>query len=87
MLLTNNSSIQEVLFFPQMRPEKKGPTLTDEEQIIVGLLQKESPIALKTLKEHSGLSNKKWDKAIKGLTSKSVVEVTKTDDALTVTLR
>jgi len=87
MLLTNNSSIQEVLFFPQMRPEKKGPTLTDEEQIIVGLLQKESPIALKKLKEHSGLSNKKWDKAIKGLTSKSVVEVTKTDDALTVTLR
>ena len=87
MLLTNNSSIQEVLFFPQMRPEKKGPTLTDEEQIIVGLLQKESPIALKTLKEHSGLSNKKWDKAIKGLTSKSVVEVTKTDDTLTVTLR
>jgi lysyl-tRNA synthetase, class II len=29
MLLTNNSSIQEVLFFPQMRPEKKasGPDL------------------------------------------------------------
>ena len=28
MLMTNNSSIQEVLFFPQMRPEKKQVELT-----------------------------------------------------------
>ena len=86
MLLTNNSSIQEVLFFPQMRPEKKGPTLTEEEQGVVDLLKKESPIALASLKEQSGLSNKKWDKAIKGLTGKSIAEVKKTDDALLVTL-
>ena len=64
MLLTKNSSIQEVLFFPQMRPEKKGATLTKEEQSVVDLLKKESPIALRLLKEQSGLSNKKWDKAI-----------------------
>lgn len=87
MLLTNNSSIQEVLFFPQMRPEKKGPTLTEEEQLVADLLKKESPIALASLKEQSGLSNKKWDKAIKGLTGKSIAEVKKTDDALTVSLR
>ena len=86
MLLTNNSSIQEVLFFPQMRPEKKGPTLTKEEQGVVDLLKKESPVALASLKEQSGLSNKKWDKAIKGLTGKSIAEVKKTDDALLVTL-
>ncbi len=86
MLLTNNSSIQEVLFFPQMRPEKKGPTLTEEEQGVVDLLKKESPVALTSLKEQSGLSNKKWDKAIKGLTGKSIAEVKKTDDALLVTL-
>ena len=86
MLLTNNSSIQEVLFFPQMRPEKKGPTLTEEEQGVVDLLKKESPVALASLKEHSGLSNKKWDKTIKGLTGKSIAEVKKTDDALLVTL-
>ena len=86
MLLTNNSSIQEVLFFPQMRPEKKGPTLTEEEQGVVDLLKKESPVALASLKEQSGLSNKKWDKAIKGLTGKSIAEVKKTDDALWVTL-
>ena len=86
MLLTNNSSIQEVLFFPQMRPEKKGPTLTEEEQGVVDLLKKESPVALASLKEQSGLSNKNWDKAIKGLTGKSIAEVKKTDDALLVTL-
>ena len=86
MLLTNNSSIQEVLFFPQMRPEKKRPKLTEEEQLVVDLLKKESPVALSSLKEQSGLSNKKWDKTIKGLTAKSIAEVNKTDDDLLVRL-
>jgi len=31
MLLTDNSTIQEVLFFPQMRPDKKAVELTEEE--------------------------------------------------------
>lgn len=87
MLLTNNSSIQEVLFFPQMRPEQKGPKLTDDEQLIVDLLKKENPARLTDIKKQAGLSNKKWDKAIKGLTSKSIAEVTKTDDTLWVALR
>ncbi len=87
MLLTNNDSIQEVLFFPQMRPEKKGPQLTEEEQLLVDLLKKENPAELQSIKEQAGLSNKKWDKTIKGLTKKSIVEVTKTDDSLVVTLR
>jgi lysyl-tRNA synthetase class 2 len=86
MLLTNNSSIQEVLFFPQMRPEKKGPKLTEEEQLVVNLLKKESPVALSSLKEQSGLSNKKWDKTIKGLTAKSISEVKKSNDDLLVRL-
>ena len=86
MLLTNNSSIQEVLFFPQMRPEKKGPKLTEEEQLVVDFLKKESPVALSSLKEQSGLSNKKWDKTIKGLTAKSIAEVNKTNDDLLVRL-
>ena len=66
MLLTNNSSIQEVLFFPQMRPEKKGPTLTEEEQGVVDLLKKESPVALASLKEQSGLIIKNGTKPSKG---------------------
>ena len=34
MFLTNNPSIQEVLFFQQLRPEKKGPELTEDEKAI-----------------------------------------------------
>ncbi|WP_200974224.1 lysine--tRNA ligase [Echinicola sp. 20G] len=37
MLLTDNSTIQEVLFFPQMRPEKKVKIATDEDFIALGV--------------------------------------------------
>ncbi|MBS9522720.1 lysine--tRNA ligase [Litoribacter alkaliphilus] len=37
MLLTNKSTIQEVLFFPQMRPEKKVSIATDEDFIKRGI--------------------------------------------------
>lgn len=37
MLLTNKSTIQEVLFFPQMRPEKKVSMATDEDFIALGI--------------------------------------------------
>ena len=86
MLMTNNSSIQEVLFFPQMRPEKKAVELTEEEKCIFDLLKKSNPIALDSLKEQAGLSNKKWDKALKGLGKKGVSKVEKNDDGLWVTL-
>ena len=88
MLMTNNSSIQEVLFFPQMRPEKKAVDLSEEEKVILDILKKEHPIALATLKERAGLSNKKWDKALKGLNKKGMSKVEKSDadDALLVSL-
>ena len=83
MLLTNNSSIQEVLFFPQMRPEKKVEVaLSEDEKLVFDLLKKETKMPLNNLKEQSGLSNKKWDKTIKGLTKHKVVKVSKTDDNL-----
>ncbi len=37
MFLTNNSSIQEVLFFPQMRPEKKPVVPTVEDYLALGI--------------------------------------------------
>ena len=86
MLMTDNSSIQEVLFFPQMRPELQGPTLTDEEEVVLNLLKKNHPVLLSELKENAGLSNKKWDKAIKGLSAHKLAKVTKTDDGLFVHL-
>ncbi len=82
MFLTNNQSIQEVLFFPQMRPEKKAVALNDEEKAVFNLLKAYSPIDLNALKEQSGLSNKKWDSTIKHLTKNSLAKVTKTDDGL-----
>jgi len=83
MFLTNNPSIQEVLFFPQMRPEKKaGVELNEDEKIVFERLKKHEKVDLDALKEESGLSNKKWDKAVKGLTGKKVAKVSKTDAGL-----
>jgi lysyl-tRNA synthetase class 2 len=86
MLMTDNSSIQEVLFFPQMKPEQKSIALTEEEKIVLELLKKESPTELNTLKEQSGFSNKKWDKTIKGLTKNKLAKVFKNDQGLWVEL-
>ena len=88
MFLTNNQSIQEVLFFPQMRPEKTAPIveLNDEEKAVLEIITKAEKIDLAELKTQSGLSNKKWDKIIKGLTKKDVAKVSKTDEGLFVEL-
>ena len=87
MLMTNNASIQEVLFFPQMRPEKKAVELSENEKIVLELLKKTNPMPLLDLKEASGLSNKAWDKTIKSLTKIQMVVVAKEADALTCTLK
>ena len=86
MFLTNNQSIQEVLFFPQMKPEKTTPSveLNDDEKAVFEILQKAESMALHELKTQSGLSNKKWDKTIKGLTKKDVAKVTKNEEGLFV---
>jgi lysyl-tRNA synthetase class 2 len=86
MFLTNNASIQEVLFFPQMKPEQKQVAMTEDEKAVFNILKGTSPIDLNTLKEQSGLSNKKWDKTIKGLTKHNLVKVEKTLEGLLVTI-
>lgn len=86
MLLTNKTTIQEVLFFPQMRPEKKAVELTEEEKLIFELLKQESPVALPSLKGKAGLSGKKWDVSMKGLTQKGLISVVKEGDDLNVFL-
>ena len=78
MFLTNNASIQEVLFFPQMRPEKKQVQieLTDEEKLIVDLLKaNHNQMDLGALKAKSELSGKKWDAATKGLSQHKLIKV------------
>ena len=89
MLLTNNESIQEVLFFPQMRPEQwddapKGPELTENERLVFDILSKEKSMVLNDLKTQAGLSNKQWDISIKGLAKHGLTKVTKTEEALRV---
>lgn len=85
MFLTNNASIQEVLFFPQMKPEKLQPKveLNEEEQIILSILDRqEGAQPLAEVKNQAGLSGKKWDKATKNLTKHHLIKVEKIDEVL-----
>jgi lysyl-tRNA synthetase class 2 len=87
MFMTNNSSIQEVLFFPQMRPEKKQVELTEEEKAIINLLKPEGQMALADLKSQAGLSGKKWDKAMKALSKHELLNVIVNGDSKIVHLK
>jgi len=87
MFMTNNPSIQEVLFFPQMRPEKKAVEMSDNEKAIFEILKAQKSMNLDDLKTQSGLSNKAWDKGIKGLAKHGLTKVTKTEDTLIVELQ
>ncbi len=86
MLMTGQAAIQEVLLFPQMKPEKKPIELAEEEKTVFELLRKAEKILLEELKGKTELSNKKWDKAIKGLTSKKLAKVEKVGEDLFVTV-
>ncbi|MGO4821456.1 MULTISPECIES: lysine--tRNA ligase [unclassified Flavobacterium] len=78
MFLTNNASIQEVLLFPQMRPEKKQIVVeleADEKTIVTILQANDNQMEFGLLKIKSELSGKKWDKAMKNLSSLGMTEV------------
>lgn len=89
MFLTGNDSIQEVLFFPQMRPEvfqteSSEPVieLSDEGKAVMKLLTEQMPLG--NLKTKSELSNKKWDKVTKELKAAGKIEIWKDGEALLV---
>ncbi len=97
MLLTDNTSIQEVLFFPQMRPEKSQISqepqassdkhqadLSENEALVMKSLTEEGPMDLGEVKEAVGLSNKQWDKSLKSLRQKELITITKSDEGLFV---
>ncbi len=89
MFLTNNASIQEVLFFPQMKPEKNTSQieLGEDEKVIVEILNSQSePMPLSEVKERSQLSGKKWDKASKNLSKHNLMKVEKKDGDLLMML-
>ena len=89
MFLTGNDSIQEVLLFPQMRPEvfqteSNVPIieLSDEGKAVMKFLTEQ--MSLGDLKAKSELSNKKWDRVTKELRSAGKIEIWKDGEALMV---
>ena len=82
MLMTNNSSIQEVLFFPQMKPEQKAVALSEEEKTILQLIKATETADLMAIRTATGLSNKKWDVSIKSLSQKELIKVIKNEEGL-----
>ena len=88
MYLTNNASIQEVLFFPQMRPESNGPkiSLNETETAIFEQLKKEKQLLLGELRAQFDISNKLWDTSLKTLTKNQLASVFKENELLFVKL-
>jgi lysyl-tRNA synthetase class 2 len=75
MFLTNNESIQEVVLFPQMKPEKKELPLSDSEKAILNIMKANERMELGALKSATELSGKQWDKGMKGLSKQGLVKV------------
>ena len=84
MLMTNNTSIQEVLFFPQMKAEQEILELTENEKNVLKFISRKTPATLEEIKKEANLSNKKWDKTIKGLSQKKIVKVEKVGNELII---
>ncbi|MBR9830980.1 lysine--tRNA ligase [bacterium] len=85
MIMTNSNSIQDVLFFPQMRPQKKVRVveLDDEEKSVLAYIKSKEKAEIGAAKsgyqESHEISNKKWDKAIKKLREEKLIAFSKND--------
>lgn len=77
MIMTNNVSIQDVLFFPQMRPEevkKVVVVLTEDEQKVLDEVKKQNQATVATVSEATGISKNQLNKILTSLTEKNVVK-------------
>ena len=81
MFLTNNESIQEVILFPQMKPEKKALELKDNEKVIFDIMKSNERMELGALKTESELSGKQWDKGMKALSKLGLLKIEVDGDA------
>jgi len=79
MLLTNNSTIQEVLFFPQMKPEKRVHIASDEDFIALGVNAGLIPVLrdlnIHTVEQLKGQNPSKFFNDICGRRKKMKLEV------------
>jgi len=80
MLMTDKTSIQEVLFFPQMKPLKKEPNISEDAKVVLNRLKNIEQILLADFKSEFDLSNKKWDKILKELRGNDLIDIFKSDD-------
>jgi lysyl-tRNA synthetase class 2 len=84
MLMTNQTSIQEVLFFPQMKPLKEELSISDDAKAILDKLLIKGEYDLNILKSEFDFSNKKWDKLTKELRGKDLINIYKNGDKLLI---
>lgn len=80
MLMTNQSTIQEVLFFPQMRPEKKAKVTTDEDFVNAGIpaewVQVIRKMGINTIEELKDANPNKIFNDLGGMRKKLKLELT-----------
>lgn len=77
MLMTNSPSIQDVLFFPQMRPEvvkRAAVTLSADEQKVVDEIKKQNSATVASVSEATGISKNQMNKILSSLTEKNLVK-------------
>ncbi|MDP1745786.1 MAG: lysine--tRNA ligase [Bacteroidota bacterium] len=77
MIMTNSHSIQDVLFFPQMRPEiikKAVIELKAEEIKILDEVKKQNPATLVTISEGLGISKNQLQKLLNSLEERNLVK-------------
>ncbi len=80
MLMTNQSTIQEVLFFPQMRPEKKAKIATAEDFVAIGVPAEWFPVMQKmgfnTVEELKAANPNKVFNDLGGMRKKLKLDIT-----------
>ena len=77
MIMTNNVSIQDVLFFPQMRPEevkKAVVVLNAEEQKVLDEVKNQNQATVVSISEATGISKNQLNKILTSLSEKNVVK-------------
>jgi lysyl-tRNA synthetase, class II len=80
MIMTNSPSIQDVLLFPQMKPEttreikKASISLTDDEQKVLTELENQGQATLASVSEATGISKNQLQKVFTSLTEKNLVK-------------
>ena len=77
MIMTNNVSIQDVLFFPQMRPEeikKVVVELKGDEQKVLDEVKKQNQATVVSVSEATGISKNQLQKILTSLTEKNILK-------------